>query len=139
MYTVWSLQAQACPSAGKGAHRDRENRIFSLVIYLTDAEAAGWAGGELIMYAGDSAEAAKLSIVDTKVRPESNLGVLFLCSAHSIHRVADVHHCPPNGSLTQPSDAWRRVIYVSVARRVTSWATISRGPGLGNWPGPAPP
>ena len=29
--------------------RDRENRLFSLVLYFTDAEAAGWDGGEFRM------------------------------------------------------------------------------------------
>jgi len=135
LYTIWSFQAQRCPSVGKGPHRDRENRLFSLVIYFSDA--SGWRGGEFVMYNGQSAHQGELEGVALMARPENNLGVLFLCRARSIHRVSDVYGC--SQGYTRTTDNWRRAVYVSVARRVASWDTVAHGPGAKNWEGKVPP
>jgi hypothetical protein len=185
LYTIWSFQAQRCGTRGKSAHRDRENRIFSLVIYFSDATTVPWTGGELLFCAcralnrsisesptcslcsgcwlagplpnqrpmyiesrvcadpGDTAESATLepSQVAMTIHPDANLGVSFLNSARSIHRVADVAACAPTANLlgSRASDGWRRAVYISVARHVSSWDTVSRGPRLKNWPSPVPP
>ena len=45
----------AVPVSRQGPHRDRENRIFSMVLFFNDADAAEWAGGEFVMLSGTDA------------------------------------------------------------------------------------
>ena len=131
LHTIWSFQAQPCPSVGKGPHRDRENRIFSMVLFFSDADAAGWAGGEFVMLSGTDA-ARKRGTPFLTHRPKPNHAVLFLNRQRSIHRVNDVTGCP--STYARPEDKWRRVVYLSVARRVASWEHVSKAPGHTDWP-----
>ena len=65
-------------------------------------------------------------------RPKPNHAVLFLNRQRSIHRVNDVTGCP--STYARPEDKWRRVVYLSVARRVASWEHVSKAPGHTDWP-----
>jgi hypothetical protein len=83
----------------KPPHCDRANRLCSLIIYFTDADAAGLEGGELLIFkhkqakpigeyerhpkGGDVEQVAHL-----KTRP--NLGVFFPCQNNSYHGVTEV-------------------------------------------------
>ncbi len=83
----------------KPAHCDRPNRLCSLIIYFTDAEAIGMDGGDLLIFkhkqakpiddyerhpkAGDVTQVAQL-------RPQANLGVFFPCQNNSYHGVTPV-------------------------------------------------
>ena len=83
----------------KPPHCDRPNRLCSLIIYFTDADAAGLEGGELLLFkhrqdkpvnqyerhpSGDNVtEIARL-----KTKP--NLGVFFPCQNNSYHGVTEV-------------------------------------------------
>lgn len=132
LHTIWSFQAQRCPTAGKGIHRDRENRIFSLVLFFSDADAAGWKGGEFVMHRGTDCTVQRHGKPILTIRPKPNDAVLFLNRQRSIHRVGDVFDCP--STYARPVDSWRRVVYISVARRVSSWEYVARGPGRPDWP-----
>ena len=102
LHTIWSFQAQPCPSVGKGPHRDRENRIFSMVLFFSDADAAGWAGGEFVMLSGTDA-ARKRGTPFLTHRPKPNHAVLFLNRQRSIHRSIDSVGCPHPGGLLDAS------------------------------------
>ena len=61
-----------------------------------------------------------------------NSRATFLNRQRSIHRVNDVTGCP--STYARPEDKWRRVVYLSVARRVASWEHVSKAPGHTDWP-----
>jgi hypothetical protein len=83
----------------KPPHCDRPNRLASLIVYFTDAEAAGLEGGELLIFKHkqDRPAAAyerhpKAADVDlvAQLKPKPNLGVFFPCQNNSYHGVTQV-------------------------------------------------
>lgn len=83
----------------KPAHCDRPNRLCSLIVYFTDAEATGLAGGELLMFRHKQAkpigeyerhprEADVEQIAILRTKP--NLGVFFPCQNNSYHGVTPI-------------------------------------------------
>lgn len=83
----------------KPPHCDRPNRLCSLIIYFTDAKAAGIDGGNLRIYKHREAKPvqkyerhpaeANVDIV-AELTPAENLGVWFPCSNNSYHGVTPV-------------------------------------------------
>lgn len=83
----------------KPPHCDRPNRLCSLIIYFTDAKAAGIEGGDLLIYKHHEAKPvqkyerhpaeADVDIV-AELTPRENLGVWFPCSNNSYHGVTPV-------------------------------------------------
>jgi hypothetical protein len=83
----------------KPAHCDRPNRLVSLIVYFTDAEAAGLEGGELLLFKHKDKKPVEayerhpkpenvLEIARLKTKP--NLGVFFPCMNNSYHGVTPV-------------------------------------------------
>jgi hypothetical protein len=83
----------------KPPHCDRPNRLCSLIVYFTDAEAVGMEGGELLIFQHKQAkpvtsyerhpkEADVQQIASLK--PKANLGVFFPCQNNSYHGVTPV-------------------------------------------------
>lgn len=83
----------------KPAHCDRPNRLCSLIVYFTDAEAVGMEGGELQLFRHRQNKTvtnyerhpreADVELVAT-LRPKANLGVFFPCQNNSYHGVTPV-------------------------------------------------
>jgi len=121
IYTIWSFQTQRYPWKGKGHHRDKENRIMSLVIYFSDAERSGWKGGDFEFFDGSSPNRHAQGQLLFRQRPQNNLGVGFLVKQRSIHQVSAFRTA---GESTRNKMAMRRVVYISIARRTTSWRHI---------------
>lgn len=83
----------------KPAHCDRPNRLCSLIVYFTDAEAVGMEGGELQLFAHKQAKPVasyerhpRPDDVDlvAQLKPKANLGVFFPCQNNSYHGVTPV-------------------------------------------------
>lgn len=83
----------------KPPHCDRDNRLCSLIIYFTDAEAVGLEGGDLLIYQSREAVAiedaprhpsADSVEVVAQLSPKANRGVFFPCSNNSYHGVTAV-------------------------------------------------
>jgi hypothetical protein len=83
----------------KTAHCDRPNRLCSLIIYFTDAEAVGLQGGDLLIFEHKQPKPVakyerhpKPSEVNqvAQLRPRENLGVIFPCQNNSYHGVTPV-------------------------------------------------
>jgi hypothetical protein len=83
----------------KPPHCDRPNRLCSLIVYFTDAEAIGMEGGELQIF--KHAREKKLGQYErhphpenvqevARLKPKPNLGVLFPCQNNSYHGVTAV-------------------------------------------------
>ncbi|WP_419815420.1 2OG-Fe(II) oxygenase family protein [Glacieibacterium sp.] len=83
----------------KPPHCDRPNRLCSLIVYFTDAEAIGMEGGELLIfqhkqpkpvtsYERHPKEADVQQVA--KLTPKANLGVFFPCQNNSYHGVTPV-------------------------------------------------
>jgi hypothetical protein len=83
----------------KSPHCDRPNRLCSLIVYLTDAEAEGIEGGSLRIYQHREKKPVqkyerhphenKVDII-AELKPKANLGVWFPCSNNSYHGVTPV-------------------------------------------------
>lgn len=83
----------------KPPHTDRPNRLCSLIIYFTDAEAVGMDGGDLQLFKLTQAEKvrrfarhpAQEDVEEVaRLTPKPNLGVLFPCQNNSYHGVTAV-------------------------------------------------
>ncbi len=83
----------------KVPHCDRPNRLCSLIVYFTDAEAAGLEGGDLSIFkhkvakpVGDYERHPRPTDVDcvATLSPKANLGVFFPCMNNSYHGVSAV-------------------------------------------------
>ncbi|HEX3888462.1 MAG TPA: 2OG-Fe(II) oxygenase [Phenylobacterium sp.] len=83
----------------KPAHCDRPNRLCSLIIYFTDAEAIGMEGGDLLIFGHKEPKAIAdyprhprpSEVVQVaQLRPQANLGVFFPCQNNSYHGVTPV-------------------------------------------------
>jgi hypothetical protein len=83
----------------KVPHCDRPNRLFSLIVYFTDAEAAGLEGGDLSIFkhklvkpVEDYERHPRPADVDcvATLSPKANLGVFFPCMNNSYHGVSAV-------------------------------------------------
>lgn len=83
----------------KPPHCDRPNRLCSLIVYFTDAEAVGMEGGDLLVFKHNQ----KKPVHDyerhprpenvtqvAQLRPKANLGVFFPCQNNSYHGVTEV-------------------------------------------------
>jgi len=103
----------------KVPHCDRPNRLCSLIVYFTDAEAAGLEGGDLLIYAHNK----KMPVAEyerhprpenvtqvAKLRPKENLGVFFPCQNNSYHGVTQV--------LSKGLD--RDYLYINISGRTRS-------------------
>ncbi len=83
----------------KVPHCDRPNRLCSLIVYFTDAEAVGLEGGDLSIFKHKQAKPvvdyerhprpADVDSVAT-LSPRANLGVFFPCMNNSYHGVSAV-------------------------------------------------
>lgn len=83
----------------KRPHCDRPNRLCSLIIYFTDADAVGLEGGELLIYRHRQDKPIEryerhphdedVEVV-AKLKAKPNLGVFFPCSNNSYHGVTAV-------------------------------------------------
>lgn len=83
----------------KRPHCDRPNRLCSLIVYFTDADAVGLEGGELLIYKHRQDKPISryerhphdedVEVV-AKLKAKSNLGVFFPCSNNSYHGVTAV-------------------------------------------------
>lgn len=83
----------------KPPHCDRPNRLCSLIVYFTDAEAVGLEGGELMIYRHrqdkpisryERHPAEQDVEIVAKLKAKPNLGVFFPCSNNSYHGVTAV-------------------------------------------------
>jgi hypothetical protein len=83
----------------KPPHCDRPNRLCSLIIYFTDAEAVGMEGGDLLIFKHNQEKPVKnyerhprpQDVTQVaKLRPKANLGVFFPCQNNSYHGVTAV-------------------------------------------------
>ena len=83
----------------KPAHCDRPNRLASLIVYFTDAEAAGLEGGELLIFKHKQAKPVTSyerhprpeDVTEiARLKPKPNLGVFFPCQNNSYHGVTKV-------------------------------------------------
>ena len=83
----------------KPPHCDRPNRLCSLIVYFTDAQASGLEGGDLLVF--KHTQAKPVSAYERHPRPEAvtqiaslrpapNLGVFFPCQNNSYHGVTEV-------------------------------------------------
>lgn len=103
----------------KAPHCDRANRICSLIIYFSDADASGLEGGELKIFRHKLAKdirdyerhprEADVDLV-AELKPKENLGVFFPCSNNSYHGV--------NAVTSKGVD--RDFIYVNITGRQSS-------------------
>ena len=83
----------------KVPHCDRPNRLFSLIVYFSDAKATGLEGGDLSIFKHKvdkpvtdyerHPDPANVDAVAT-LRPRANLGVFFPCMNNSYHGVSAV-------------------------------------------------
>jgi hypothetical protein len=83
----------------KPPHCDRPNRLCSLIVYFTDAEAAGLEGGDLLLFKHKQAKAIRSyerhprpgNVVQVaSLKPKANLGVFFPCQNNSYHGVTPI-------------------------------------------------
>lgn len=98
LFTRLDIQ-RAIGGYAKAPHCDRPNRLCSLIIYFTDAEASGLEGGELLVYRHKQDKPMHryerhprpddVEIV-ARLKPKPNLGVFFPCSNNSYHGVTAV-------------------------------------------------
>lgn len=103
----------------KPPHCDRPNRLCSLIIYFTDAKAAGIDGGNLRIYKHHQAKPVQkyerhphdvdVQIV-AELAPRENLGVWFPCSNNSYHGVTPV---TTNGAA-------RDFLYINISGQVAN-------------------
>jgi hypothetical protein len=103
----------------KPAHCDRPNRLCSLIVYFTDADAAGLEGGDLLIF--EHTEAKNIDRYErhprrdvvtevARLRPKDNLGVFFPCQNNSYHGVTQV----------TSSGVARDFLYINISGRKTS-------------------
>jgi len=98
LFTRLDIQ-RAIGGYAKKPHCDRPNRLASLIVYFSDAEATGLEGGELMIYKHreqkPTAEyerhprAEDVEII-AKFKSKPNLGVFFPCCNNSYHGVTAV-------------------------------------------------
>ena len=83
----------------KPAHTDRPNRLCSLIVYFSDAEAVGLEGGDLGIFRHKTSKPVteyerhpRPDAVEqvATLTPRANLGVFFPCSNNSYHGVSAV-------------------------------------------------
>lgn len=103
----------------KSPHCDRPNRLCSLIVYFTDAEAANLEGGDLLIFAHKERKPIgryerhprREDVVEVaKLRPKENLGVFFPCQNNSYHGVTQV----------QSRDVPRDYLYINVSAHTRS-------------------
>ncbi len=103
----------------KPPHCDRPNRLCSLIVYFTDAEAVGMDGGELQIFAHKQPKPVtsyerhpKPDDVDlvATLKPKANLGVFFPCQNNSYHGVTPV----------TSKDIARDFLYINISGRSRS-------------------
>ena len=102
-------------------HCDRPNRLCSLIIYFTDAEATGLAGGDLLIFkhkqekpVEDYERHPRPTSVEqvVQLRPKPNLGVFFPCQNNSYHAVTEI----------TSKDVERDFLYINMTgRRRSLW------------------
>ena len=83
----------------KPPHCDRPNRLCSLIVYFTDAEAINMDGGDLLLFKHKQKKPVTeyerhpkpedVTLV-AQLRPKANLGVFFPCQNNSYHGVTPV-------------------------------------------------
>ena len=83
----------------KPPHCDRPNRLCSLIVYFTDAEAIKMDGGDLLIFKHKQPKPVTeyerhprpddVNLV-AQLRPKANLGVFFPCQNNSYHGVTPV-------------------------------------------------
>lgn len=83
----------------KPPHCDRPNRLCSLIVYFTDAEAVGMEGGDLLIFKHNEKKPVREyerhprpeNVTQVaQLRPKANLGVFFPCQNNSYHGVTPV-------------------------------------------------
>ncbi|WP_448578375.1 2OG-Fe(II) oxygenase [Thermaurantiacus sp.] len=103
----------------KAPHCDRENRLCSLILYVSDAEETGLEGGELLVYkakqpvpAPDAPRHPRPEDVEVvaKLKPRANQGVFFPCCNTSYHGVT---------AITSQGVA-RDFLYINISARTGS-------------------
>jgi hypothetical protein len=98
LFTRLDIQ-RAIGGYAKKPHCDRPNRLCSLIVYFTDAEATGLEGGELLIYKHRQDKPMQryerhphdedVEVV-AKLKPQANRGVFFPCCNNSYHGVTAV-------------------------------------------------
>lgn len=103
----------------KPPHCDRPNRLCSLIVYFTDAEAAGLEGGELLIFKHNQDKPIKsyerhprpMDVTQVAcLAPKGNLGVFFPCQNNSYHGVTKV----------RSSGVERDFLYINISGRARS-------------------
>jgi hypothetical protein len=94
----------------RGPHLDHRRRLFTILIYFTDAESVGMDGGDLVLHDLDgSGPGAPVAAIT----PRRNLMAAFPCSPRSYHSVSKIlsDGAPRNFiqiQLSSSADAWDR-------------------------------
>ena len=94
----------------RGPHLDHRRRLLTILVYFTDAQAAGMVGGDLVLHeAQNGAPGAGVEAIS----PRRNLMLAFPCSPRSYHSVSKIlsEGAPRNFIQVQLSssvDAWER-------------------------------
>lgn len=118
LFTRLDIQ-RAIGGYAKNPHCDRANRLASLIIYFSDAQATDLEGGELLIYKHKQGKAAadyerhpRAEDVEVVARLKSkpNLGVFFPCCNNSYHGVT---------AVTSDGIA-RDFLYINISGRSTS-------------------
>lgn len=103
----------------KPPHCDRPNRLCSLIVYFSDAEATGLEGGDLLIYRAkrevpirDAPRHPRPEEVEmvAKLKPRENLAVFFPCCNTSYHGVT---------AVTSQGVA-RDFLYINISARTAS-------------------